>query len=151
MPTLFTLVVVHGVMGLWRINLDVGTSLLGSLILANGVDYAVHLIAAWQAPPGAPLTQAAAAAADRAGPAIWINAVAMFTGFFVLSLGEARPLQNVSSLKATAMLVGAIASVIIVPLLARRRGYQILNESAEVEEVAEGAETPPAEVPSDNR
>ncbi len=133
LPTFFTLLVIHGLMGAWRINLDIGTSLLGSLILANGVDYAVHLISAWHVPPGTPLLQAAELSAQRAGPAIGINAAAMFTGFFVLAMGEAKPLQNVSSLKAAAMLVGALASLFIVPLLARKTVYPILNEEPEAE------------------
>ncbi len=69
-PTLFTLIAIHGAMGLVGINLDVGTSLLGSLILANGIDYAVHLIAAWESPPGGSLARAAACAAWSRSPRI---------------------------------------------------------------------------------
>lgn len=147
LPTFFTLLFIHGLMGVWRINLDIGTSLLGSLILANGVDYAVHLISAWHVPPGTPLEEAAVLSAQRAGPAIAINAAAMFTGFFVLAMGEAKPLQNVSSLKAAAMLVGALASLFIVPLLARRSVYPILNEEPEAEP-SPVAEPLPAEPPN---
>jgi hypothetical protein len=140
-PTLFTLVVIHGVMGAFRIQLDLGTSLLGSLILANGVDFAVHLMATWSAREDGQLSRAAAAAADRTGPAIWTTAIAMFVGFFVLTLGDARPLQNVTALKATAMLVGAAASFLLVPVLARRKSYPLLNESAEEAEDSEAVES----------
>jgi predicted RND superfamily exporter protein len=147
LPTFFTLLVIHGLMGVWRINLDIGTSLLGSLILANGVDYAVHLISAWHVPPGTSMARAAELSAQRAGPAIGINAAAMFTGFFVLAMGEAKPLQNVSSLKAAAMLVGALASLIIVPIFARKNVYPILNEEPEAEPGA-AAQPVPAEPPN---
>ncbi len=140
-PTLFTLVVIHGVMGGWRIQLDLGTSLLGSLILANGVDFAVHLMATWQAGEGGRLARAAATAADRTGPAIWTTALAMFVGFFVLTLGDAKPLQNVVALKATAMVVGAAASFLLVPVLARRKSYPLLNEAAEADESSEAVES----------
>jgi uncharacterized protein len=133
-PTLFTLIIVHGAMGLFRIHLDVGTSLLGSLIIANGIDYAVHMIAAWETSAGGSLARAAACAADRAGPGIWTSAATMFVGFFVLTLGEARVLQNVTGLKAMAMLVGAVSTFAIVPVLARRKRYLILRQpSDEVE------------------
>jgi uncharacterized protein len=140
-PTLFTLVIIHGVMGGWRIQLDLGTSLLGSLILANGVDFAVHLMATWQAGESGRLSRAAATAADRTGPAIWTTALAMFVGFFVLTLGDAKPLQNVTALKATAMMVGAAASFLLVPVLARRRRYALLNEPAEADEESEAVES----------
>ena len=127
-PTLFTLVAIHGAMGLLGINLDIGTSLLGSLILANGVDYAVHLITSWRAGAGKPLREGAEHAALTAGPAIWTSAGTMFIGFFVLAMGDAKPLQNVTGLKAAAMLVGAIATFLIVPMLARRNVYRLLGK-----------------------
>jgi predicted RND superfamily exporter protein len=45
-------------------------------------------------------------------------------GFFVLTLGEARPLQNVGSLTAAAMVVAALATFVVVPGLANRRSYR---------------------------
>ena len=45
------------------------------------------------------------------------------SGFFVLTLGEARPLQNVGGLTASAMLIAALATFVLIPVLAGRRGY----------------------------
>jgi predicted RND superfamily exporter protein len=151
MPTLFTLVIIHGAMGLVGLNLDVGTSLLGSLILANGIDYAVHLIAAWETPPGGSLARAAACAADRAGPAIWTSAATMFVGFFVLSLGEARVLQVVTGLKAAAMLVGALSTFLVIPALARRWRYQVFNAHFEAMEPSAAVDAVLAANPPANR
>jgi len=123
-PTLFTLVVIYGGMGLLGVRLDIGTAMLASLILGAGVDYAVHLTAAWHVREGEPLQDAAAWAANYAGPAIWTNAIMVCVGFFVLTLGEARPLQNVGSLTATAMIVAALATFICIPVLARKRFYR---------------------------
>jgi len=122
-PTLFTLLVIYGGMGLLGVRLDIGTSMLASLILGAGVDYAVHLTAAWYAPEGSPLIAAAARAADRTGPAIWTNAVMVCAGFLVLATGEARPLQNVGGLTGAAMLTAAVATFLLVPVLARKRRY----------------------------
>ena len=68
---------------------------------------------------GKPLT---AAVFDTA-PAIWTNAVMVATGFFVLTLGEARPLQNVGSLTAAAMLTAAVAAFLVIPVLAQKHRY----------------------------
>jgi len=123
-PTVLTLLVVYGGMGLMGVHLDIGTSMLASLILGAGVDYAVHLASAWQSEPGEALHRAAARAAAAAGPAIWINAIMVAVGFFVLTLGEARPLKNVGGLTATAMLVAALATFLAIPVLARKRRYR---------------------------
>jgi predicted RND superfamily exporter protein len=123
-PTLLTLVVIYGGMGLIGVRLDIGTAMLASLILGAGVDYAVHLTSAWHVREGEPLQDAAAWAANYAGPAIWTNAIMVCVGFFVLTLGEARPLQNVGSLTATAMIVAALATFLCIPVLARKRVYR---------------------------
>ena len=62
-------------------------------------------------------------AAAHTGPAIWTNALAVCAGFFVLTLGDARPLQNVGGLTAAAMLTAAIATFVVIPAFARKRGY----------------------------
>ena len=122
-PTAFTLIVIYGIMGALGLHLDIGTSMLASIIIGAGVDYAVHLLAAWRADEGDSLLDAAHAAASRAGPAIWTNALMVAAGFFVLTLGDARPLRNVGGLTATAMLTAALATFVIIPALARKKRY----------------------------
>jgi uncharacterized protein len=122
-PIVVTLLLVYGGMGLMNIRLDIGTSILASLIVGAGVDYAVHLAASWSAPPDRPLSEAAAAAGARSGPSIWLNALMVAAGFLVLTLGEARPLQNVGGLTAAAMVVAALATFLVMPALARKHQY----------------------------
>jgi hypothetical protein len=122
-PTAFTLIVVYGIMGALGLHLDIGTSMLASIIIGAGVDYAVHLLAAWRAEGSESLLDAAHNAASRAGPAIWTNALMVAAGFFVLTLGDARPLRNVGGLTATAMLTAAVATFVILPALARKKRY----------------------------
>jgi uncharacterized protein len=124
-PTALSLAVVYGGMGLMGIHLDIGTSMLASLIIGAGVDYAVHLQSSWYAEPGEHLSMAAARSAVRVGPAIWTNALMVSVGFFVLTLGEARPLQNVGGLTAAAMLIAALATFLVIPVLAGRRSYSL--------------------------
>ena len=134
-PTLLTLLMIYGGMGVLGVHLDIGTSMLACIILGAGVDYAVHLASAWHSEKGEPLQAAAARAADRSGPAIWTNAIMVCAGFFVLTLGEARPLQNVGGLTAAAMITAAVATFLAFPALARRRRY-----NRNTEEVADASE-----------
>lgn len=123
-PVLLTLLLVYGAMGALGIPLEIGTSMLASLITGAGVNYAAHLLAAWRAPDGGDdLVRAAAAAAATSGPAIATNAVMVCAGFLVLTRGEAKPLQSVGGLTAAAMLTAALATFVALPVLARRRSY----------------------------
>ncbi len=128
-PVSLTLLVVYGGMGLLGVHLDIGTSMLASLTTGAGVDYALHLLAAWKGPPGqgkatpADLKHAATYASFLVGRAIWTNALMVAGGFVVLTMGEARPLQNVGGLTAAAMMVAALATFVAIPVLARKRAY----------------------------
>jgi predicted RND superfamily exporter protein len=119
------MLVIYGAMGGAGIHLDIGTSMLASLIIGAGVDYAVHFLSAWYAEEGEDLQWAAARASVRVGPAIWTNALMVAVGFFVLTLGEARPLKNVGGLTAGAMIVAALVTFLVVPVLAGRRSYKL--------------------------
>jgi hypothetical protein len=125
-PTFVTLLLVYGIMGARGVSLDIGTSMLASLIIGAGVDYAVHMLSAWKAPASddtIDLVAAAEFAARTTGPAIWTNAAMVASGFFILTLGDARPLQNVGMLTASAMLLAAFATFFAIPALAQKRSY----------------------------
>jgi predicted RND superfamily exporter protein len=134
-PTALTLLIIYGTMGALGISLDIGTSMLASLIIGAGVDYAVHVLSAWYAHDDEPIGCAALRSTARVGPAVWTNAVMVAVGFFVLTLGEARPLKNVGVLTAGAMLVAAAVTFLVIPLLARRRRYGLAPESTDPSDV----------------
>ena len=132
-PACFTMLAIYGGMGLLGIRLDIGTSMLGSMIIGAGVDYAIHMLAAWRAPAGGSLEEAAARGADRSGLAVWCNALMVAAGFFVLTLGQARPLKLVGGLVSAAMLIAAFATYFAIPVLARRAFYRRSNEATAAE------------------
>lgn len=135
-PTLVTLVLVYGGMGVMGVRLDVGTSMLASLIIGAGDDYAVQYLWSWVVPKGGTLDDAARIASIENGAGIWTNALMVAIGFFVLTLGDARPLQNVGGLTAAAMLIAAIATFLITPLLAGRSKYAPTTDGAASKEEA---------------
>jgi uncharacterized protein len=141
-PTGAALLVVYGGMGLMDIRLDIGTSMLASIVIGAGVDYGVHMLSAWHAREGEPVVAGAVRAASRAGGAIWTNALAVAAGFFVLTLGDARPLKNVGGLTAAAMIVAAGCTFVVLPLLGRRRQY---DRTADENDPADPQTLPPLE------
>ncbi len=110
-PTALTLAVVYGGMGALGIHLDLGTSMLASLIIGAGVDYAVHLVAAERASTA---ENTMLDATRKTAPAVWTNALVVAAGFALLTTGEARPLQNVAGLTAAALLVAALTTFVTV-------------------------------------
>jgi predicted RND superfamily exporter protein len=161
-PVSLTLLVVYGGMGLLGVHLDIGTSMLASLTTGAGVDYALHLLAAWKGGPAgatgpatqAELKKAATYASFLVGRAIWTNALMVAGGFVVLTMGEARPLQNVGGLTAAAMMAAALATFVAIPVLARKRCYDARPRIAEIlsssdaAEVALGAAPVPSPAPA---
>lgn len=141
-PTAAALVLVYGGMAALGIRLDIGTSMLASLVIGAGVDYAVHLLSAWQARPDEPPAAGAVRGVARAGAAIWTNALAVSCGFFVLTLGDARPLRNVGGLTAAAMLIAAGCTFVVLPLLARRRVYGPAGDHGDGADPADSAAEP---------
>lgn len=119
-PTVCTLAVVYGAMGALGVHLDIGTSMLASLIIGAGVDYAVHLVAAHRAAEARVDADPLRSAVAATGMAIWTNALMVAAGFFLLTLGEARPLQNVGGLTAAAMIVAALSTFWAVPAMLAR-------------------------------
>lgn len=119
-PTAITLAVIYGAMGALGVRLDIGTSMIASLILGAGVDYAIHSLGSWE---GADPAAAAANASHETAHAVWTNAAMVAAGFSVLTLGEARPLQNLGGLTAAAMVIAAVSTFITIPALARRSKY----------------------------
>jgi hypothetical protein len=82
------------------------------------------------------------------GRAIWTNALMVAGGFVVLTMGEARPLQNVGGLTATAMMAAALATFAAIPLLARKRSYDARPRIAEILPSSEAAEGSLDAIPS---
>lgn len=130
-PTVITLLAVYGGMGILGVHLDMGTAMLASLIIGAGVDYAVHLVTAWRTAPSV------AAAVSKTATAIWTNAMMVGAGFFILTLGEAKTLENVGGLTAAAMLTAALATFVCVPVFSRRG--PALVEAAAPASAPEGA------------
>jgi predicted RND superfamily exporter protein len=122
-PALLTVALLYAAMSFLGIRLDIGTSLLASLVVGAGTDYAIHALSAWEAPEDRPLADAATRSAQIAGQGIWTNALMVACGFSVLTLGEAKPLQNVGGLTAAAMVMSAFATFLIIPAFARKHRY----------------------------
>ena len=118
-PAGVTLLLTFGVMGFYDIPMDVGTSMIASIALGVGIDYAVHLCWKYGVPSLGEEEKALEGTLQTTGWGIIINALEVTVGFGLLALGTVVPMQNFGLLTALAMIVSAIGTLALIPLLMR--------------------------------
>lgn len=139
-PAGLTLAVMFAVMGLLRIPMDVGSTMLASIAMGVGIDYAVHL--AWRygaevngtevngtEETGATRDEAVVRTLGATGWGIVINALEVSLGFGILAFGSLVPMKAVGLLTSTAMAVGAVTTLVLLPALLRW-AWRITRKSA---------------------
>lgn len=111
-PALVMFALGIGIMGAAHIPLDPTTSMISAIALGVGVDYAIHFL--WRRRRrGESLEQTA----STIGPSIASNAIQVATGFSVLALSDMIPMQRFGLLVAMTMVLSAIATFILLPVL----------------------------------
>ncbi len=133
LPAGMTILLIFGYMGFRGLYLDVGTSMIASIALGVGIDYAIHFMVWWRrsakalsdemkrVEPGfkkARLAERSAVeAAGKCGGAILTNALMVAGAFSVLAMGEAAPLKTFGTMTAGAMFLAAAMAFTAVPAL----------------------------------
>jgi len=126
LPAGMTLMMLFGFMGFKGLYLDMSTSMIASIALGTGIDYAIHYLVWWRRharasagkPVAAALQDASVGASHEAGTAILANALMVAAAFLMLTMGDAAPLKTFGAMTATAMLGAAVATFLAVPALA---------------------------------
>jgi hypothetical protein len=146
-PAGMTILLIFGFMGLKGLYLDMSTSMIASIALGVGIDYAIHFMVWWKraaqrlAPElgGAPTRKlaelAAGEASGQAGTAILANALMVASAFVILATGDAAPMRLFGGMTAGSMLVAATMAFAAVPALA---GKTLLRRWVLTEEPTEG-------------
>lgn len=110
LPALLSLLVVFGSLGLWGQPIDLGTSLVGSIVTSSGADFAMHYI--WYL-----LRRPARDVVPTVGPVIFTTAALLGLGMGVLMLGAAPPLRLFGGLACAGLLLSALFTFLLVPAL----------------------------------
>jgi hypothetical protein len=118
-PLALSILFNFGLMGLVGINLDMVTSLIGSISIGIGVDYTIHFMTDYHTQWG--LTHNADQATLRtlkvSGKAIAVNALSVGLGFLVLSLSQFIVLRYIGILVGVVMLTSSITALTILPAI----------------------------------
>jgi predicted RND superfamily exporter protein len=119
LPLIISILIDFAVMGFMGIKLNLGTSLVASVSVGIGIDYAIHFIDAYKREYSATNGQGdfLRQAFTSSGMAIIINAVSVGAGFAVLCFSRFNILIDLGLLIALTMFTSAIASLTVIPAL----------------------------------
>ncbi|HBG01239.1 MAG TPA: hypothetical protein DDW87_06675, partial [Firmicutes bacterium] len=119
LPLLFTVLINFGIMGIAGLPLDAITSIIASLAIGIGVDYAVHYISRYrlELADGHDVVTSLRRAGSTAGRGIIFNALALIIGFLVLVFSHFRAIAVFGYLISTTMIVSCLAALLVIPLV----------------------------------
>lgn len=129
-PLVFTVVINFGIMGFAGLPLDAVTSMISSVVIGIGVDYAIHYISRyhWELGHGHTTPEALRRTGVSAGRAIIFNALALVMGFLVLVVSHFRAIAVFGLLISAAMIVSSLAALLVIPLLLNRSAERKLRK-----------------------
>jgi hypothetical protein len=118
-PIAVTVLANFGIMGWTAIPLDVATSMIASVAVGIGIDYAIHLYTRYQEEidEGASVQDALEAAIHTVGRANYFNAFAVTAGFLVLLFSNFPPLRTFGLLTSVTMLLSLTGAMLLLPAL----------------------------------
>jgi len=111
-PCLFALAAVFMTMAIFSIELDIITSLLAALCIGIGIDYAIHLLAAFgREDHDLPYIL------HTTGKAILANAASVALGFAGLLFSRFTPIINLGLLFCIAMMAASLSALLVLPAM----------------------------------
>ena len=116
-PVAFALMGIFSFMSLLSIPLDIVTSLLASLAIGIGVDYAIHYISAYQRIERTNGEETFfLSIMNTTGRAIMINMISVTLGFAGLIFSRFIPIQQMGILFCISMLASGLSSITVLPI-----------------------------------
>jgi predicted RND superfamily exporter protein len=118
-PTLLPVVITLGAMGIWGIYLDMGTAMVGAVVLGIAIDDTVHILTQYRRRRARGLASAPAirAAVLHVGRAVVTTSLALALGFFVLTLSSWESVASFGFLSGVAILGAMLADLFVLPAL----------------------------------
>ena len=118
-PTLLPVVITLGAMGIWGIYLDMGTAMVGAVVLGIAIDDTVHILTQYRRRRGGGLGagDAIRAAILHVGRAVVTTSLALALGFFVLTLSSWESVASFGFLSGVAILGAMAADLFVLPAL----------------------------------
>lgn len=129
-PVAFGVLFVFGVLAATQIPLGIANSMFASISIGIGLDFAIHLTAAYrrQLAHGLSRREAVKQALVGTTPSIITSSVAIATGFSVLALSQIRPNAQLGLIICLSLILCAITTLILVPTMVLSRSSRDDND-----------------------
>lgn len=116
-PLVMTIAVNFGIMGFFKIPLDIGTAVLSSIVIGIGVDYGIHYISRYRSniKNGMIFQEAIEDTAKHSGKAIVSNAITVAFGFCALLFSVLTPLIVIGWMVCLTMIMSSLSTMILIP------------------------------------
>jgi predicted RND superfamily exporter protein len=118
-PIILVILLNFGIMGYAKIPLDYATMLVGSILIGVGIDYSIHFASRFRLEyrKSPDEQKSMKKTLGTTGIAIFINALMVALGFFVLIAGNFVPVKREGWMIGVLMLISAGAALIFLPAL----------------------------------
>ena len=116
-PLSMSLMMMFGLMGIFSIPLDIGSSLVCGVAFGIGIDYSIHIIEAYlrYMRSGLDANKAAKSAMSDVSFPVLTSAFTISAGFSVLLISEFEPIFNLGLLVSSTMLISALVTLFVLP------------------------------------
>jgi predicted RND superfamily exporter protein len=114
-PSLLTMVVLFGVMGVLDLHIDLGTSLVAGIATGAGSDFAMHYLWYLRTEEPDPVSR-------TVGPVMVVSILLVSLGFVVLGLGRSPVMHLFGALAGASMSLSAAFTCLLVPALLTKVG-----------------------------
>ncbi|MCP4908107.1 MAG: MMPL family transporter [bacterium] len=118
-PNVYPVLITFGVMGLWKIPLDVDTLIIAPLIIGIAVDDTIHFITHYRAfaLETGDVRRAIAATISEVGQAITFTSVILVLGFMVLVTSNHQGIAHFGILIGISLATALLADLLLLPAL----------------------------------
>lgn len=119
-PLSMSLMMMFGLMGIFAIPLDIGSSLVCGVAFGIGIDYSIHIVEAYLRKRASLAQQDAVfSAMSEVSFPILTSAFTISAGFSVLLISEFKPIFNLGLLVSSTMIISAFVTLFVLPSLLR--------------------------------
>ncbi len=116
-PLLTTISINFGIMGYFKIPLDIGTAVISSIVIGIGVDYSIHYLKRMNdfTDNGFGFNESIMNTVRHSGKAIMSNAFTVGIGFIAMLFSILTPLITMGWMITVTMFVSALSTIILLP------------------------------------
>ena len=124
---LFPIIVLFGVLGLFNIPLDTGTTMVGAISMGICIDHTIHFLMRYQYLASQELDEEKIIrkVVRLESTPIIATALALAMGFATLAFSSFPPIARFGLLSAMIMLLALISTFVIIPLMMRTYGIKL--------------------------